>query len=458
MADHMGGVPAGFNNTFKGKAKVLTHLNLSAVLAAQQRRPIFVNDMSLVTDQDREALRQLALTNYTTTDVVSTVPTCRCGSTAGTHRVNLICGICGTPVEKAHLTKIEPDIWIKAPKEIGLLPTPLFWLFCSQPMSVRGFNGLEWLCNHNYPTPDTKSSPKAQRMVKIFETLGIPRGLKSFIQNLDLIMDRLILPNIPDKIKRQELLEFVSYYRDSIFTPVLPIPAKIAMVVEQTSVGKYYDNTIDSAMEACFTAADTAGEDNLKKLESRFTTVVSKLSEFVENAVKDILLKKQGFLRRVCYGMRIMFAFRGVITSLHEPHDYRGIKVPYHQLLTCMTPFVIKRLIRDHGFNYRTAYNYIMEHQKDNDDLLWFILESFINETPPDLVPNKAAENLPSTLKFFEKRTGRGIGATGTRYPSLDRGSTQQFFIVGLTKETIELSVVVLRGFNADRTCKKEIS
>lgn len=52
MADHMGGVPAGFNNTFKGKAKVLTHLNLSAVLAAQQRRPIFVNDMSLVTDQD----------------------------------------------------------------------------------------------------------------------------------------------------------------------------------------------------------------------------------------------------------------------------------------------------------------------------------------------------------------------------------------------------------------------
>jgi hypothetical protein len=67
-------------------------------------------------------------------------------------------------------------------------------------------------------------------------------------------------------------------------------------------------------------------------------------------------------------------------------------------------------------------------------------------------VPNKAAENLPSTLKFFEKRTGRGIGTTGIRYPSLDRGSNQQLFIIGLTKETIEVSTIILRSWNADTT------
>jgi hypothetical protein len=53
---------------------------------------------------------------------------------------------------------------------------------------------------------------------------------------------------------------------------------------------------------------------------------------------------------------------------------------------------------------------------------------------------------------ILEKRAGRGIGTTGIRYPSLDRGSNQQLFIIGLTKETIEVSTIILRSWNADTT------
>lgn len=434
-------------------AKVLTHINMDGLRERVGERALLVNNMSLATSEDREFLKDLAINTYKTTDTVSMVPSCLCGPNngglTGEHRLGKVCISCGHEVKSLMTSEIESTLWIGAPRVIGRIPTPLTWVFCSQALDGKRFSVLSWICSPYSPSPDERCGQKVLRAVDKFNGLGIPRGLKSFHDNFDIIAENVILPTVVDVRKRNELAEFFRRYRTVLFTEANPIPSKVAMVVEETGVNNYFDKTIDSAVEAAFTAADTFGDENLPRLEGRFTTVMNNLAEFSVQAIRRILLKKSGFLRRVCYGLRIQFAFRSVITSYHEPHDYRHVKVPYSLLLNTLNPFVIQKLIKEHKMTFRQAYQYVQDHAKDYDPLCWAILEQLIDETPPDLINNPATSGLPSTLQT-RQRTGRGIGCTGTRFPSLDRGSTQSLFIVGISKTTIEVSTLILKSWNAD--------
>ncbi len=431
-------------------AKILRHLDVDELRKKVGSRALLVNKMSLATKEDQLYLRNLAINTYKTTDMVSVVPSCICGKSQGQHQINKVCGYCGTEVRSNMTGEIESTLWVGAPDCIGKLPTVLTWTFCARALDAKRFSVLSWICNPYMSSPDDRIGIKVRRAVERFEALGLPRGLKSFYENFDQIAEHVILPSEANVDKRRELAAFFSHYRNTLFCEANPIPSKVAMVVEETGVSNYFDKTIDSAVEAAFTAADTHGIENLPRLEGRFTSVMNSLAEFSYQAIKRILLKKSGFLRRVCYGLRIQFAFRSVITSYHEPHDYRHVKVPYDLLLNTLEPMVKSKLIHEHGMTYRQAHTYIQEHAKDYDDLLWGILEQLIDETPPDNVFNPATVGLPSTLKTRE-RVGRGIACTGTRFPSLDRGSTQTLFIVGITKTTIEVSTLILKSWNADQ-------
>ncbi|AXH70813.1 RNA polymerase beta prime subunit [Vibrio phage BONAISHI] len=430
-------------------AKVLGHKNMDDELASI-KEPIFVNDLPLETEEDRQFLKQLAINQYDSDDVVSATPACRCGETRGAHRINKLCGNCMTKVTKPNSGKIESMLWVAAPRPIGLLPTNLLWVFCADALKANYFDGLSWICDPFAITPDTRAPKKALDIVKRFTALGIPRGMRSFIDNFDLILMKVIAPKITDLNKRKELVSFCEMYRNQIFARATPIPNKMAMVIEETGVAKYYDETIDSAVEAAYTAAATAGDEDLRRLESRFTKVVASMAKFCNDSVNLILLKKKGFLRRVCYGLRVKFAFRNVVTSQNGRHDYRGIGVPYHQLVSCLDPFIRDRLVKQHGMSMREATEYVMLHQKDCDPLLWGILEDMIDETPPEQYPNPAMEGVPTPLTTKPYSTGRGIGVIGTRFPSLDRGSSQQLFIKYITRSTVEISVLVLKAPNCD--------
>jgi hypothetical protein len=438
-------------------ATVLVHKNMDQELASLERPPEFVNNMSLETEDDRQFLKGLMLNYYDSPDVMSSTPRCHCGTTRGQHMLNRYCGHCGHPVKKPNGQKIESTLWIAAPKPIGLLPTNLLWIYVQDVLKGNHWDGLAWICDPYYADPDTRNGKKPADIVRRYYSLGITRGLKTFIECFDLILEKVILPSVQERHRRTDLYQFCKTYRHQLFAQATPIPNKIAMVIEENGQGKFYDDTIDSAIEAAFTAAETFGEENIRKLESRFTKVLCAMATFCRNAVKDILLRKKGFLRRACYGLRLKFAFRSVVTSQHGPHDYRGVGVPYRDMVTVFEPFLRKRLIEQHGMTFRQSMEYIQTHQKDCDPLLWRILEEFIAETPPDLHPNPAVKGLKPKFRYYQGEYGRGIGCFGVRFPSLDRGSNQQLFIQYITEDTIEVSVLILRAWNCDFDVQKSL-
>lgn len=428
---------------------VFVHEDMNNHYEEVEDNSIILNELPLETEDDKRYLESLIVTKFDTTDVVANRPSCRCGKESHSHKIGMKCGVCNHYVVSPLLQKIESHLWIAAPEQIGSFFSPLAWIMFSKPITSRKFNVLEWMCNPNLAAPGNLRG-KPYRVIEQFRDLGIPRGLVSILKNFDLVFNSVILKNcsVP---KRQELIAFYRTYQNAIFTRVLPIPSKVVMILEQTSVGTYYDQTINNAIDAAFTAAGSATERDVRKLEARFTSVMQHLGDFYKEVVANVLSSKKGWLRRVLYGNRLNMSYRNIITSRHEPHEYETLIVPYHQLLTCLSFIVKGKLIREYNFSHRDAYDYILDHQKDNDPFLWGILEELIDSTPP-LPPERISAveaNLPSTLTTRERK-GRGIVTTLTRYPSLSRLSTQYFRIVGMSKCDIKFSVLAVKGPNAD--------
>lgn len=436
------------------KGLVLVPADFEKIYNDLEHQPILVNDLSRDTIEDERFLESLTVTTCTTTDVLENKPTCLCGKYKNGHHIGIRCEVCNHVVAPPILRKIESNMWVAAPREIEYLFTPLAWIMLSKPLVFRKFNGLEWMCNPYKQTPEisTRANCKVSRIITSFRNLGIPRGIRSVIKHFDIIFEQIILKNITNVQRRHELTLFLNRYRQTLFTRVLPLPSKVAMVIEETSVGTYYDQTIDSAIEAAFTAAGAATEKDVGKLEARFTTVMANLGEYYQTVVANVLSQKKGWLRRVLYGNRLNFSYRGIITSRHEPHEYDTLIVPYSQLLACLSHMVTGVLVRKHRWSLYKATSYINEHAKDCDPLLWSILEELIDNTPP-LDPKKVSPveaEVGNTLTTRQRR-GRGIVTTLTRYPSLDRLSTQWFRIVGMSRDDIKISVLATKGPNADK-------
>lgn len=247
------------------KGLVLKPQNFQEVYDNLENPPIIVNNLSTDTIEDERFLESLTVTTCSTTDLLENKPSCLCQKYNQTHHVGIRCEVCNTVVSSPILREIKSDLWIAAPKEIEYLFMPLAWVMLSKPLTHRKWNGLEWMCNPHKPTPEvsTRAGCKTSRIVTAFRALGIPRGLRSVIANFDVILEKIILKNMTNVQRRMELSMFVQKYRTAIFTRVIPLPNKVAMVIEETSVGTYYDQTIDSAVEAAYTAAGVANEKTL---------------------------------------------------------------------------------------------------------------------------------------------------------------------------------------------------
>lgn len=446
--------------------RVFKFINLDNVIQKMEKPPIIINQLSLDTEEDRKLLESLTVTRYEATDVFSTVPTCSCRKTKTAEALGTICEHCGTEVVSHHNQAIESELWISVPNGIEWFLAPLPWIFLNQKLSARGFNGLQWAMDSKIPDPE-ESNKKASSIVNRFKQANFQRGLSNLKDQFDIIVD-VAIKETQSSQKRTELLNFIDYYRENLFVKHIPIPSKVAFAIENTAYGNYFDRTMASAIEAIFTAAGTSTMYNVKRLETRFTSIMVNLTAYYEDVIANNLSSKSGWLRRVNYGTRMNYSFRNIITSYHGLHEVDTILVPYHQLLTVLEPLVIAHLIREYNYTHSQAQAYVIQHATDKDPLLWEILETFIDETPPAPVPETSQvvtldpggkpilTDLPCTLTTRKVRKGGGIRCALTRYPSLARSSTQGLRIVGLSDCEIRISVLALRGPNADKH-KKEL-
>jgi len=411
-------------------AKTLSLVNPDRLFQALPFKPVILNDFDLSTKLNQETLENLILTTYGKDEVtLNSVPTCGCGYLANSTFVGMTCPKCNQTVDYDYTRPIESNLWIRAPEGIHGMFTPIVWEMLSSALTVKqqgSWSGIEYLCNTNYRAPEPTNS-QAIRLKNQIDDMGLRRGLNETIEDFDRVID-LIDKRLRGRNTHKEYITFFHRYRNELTCKYLPIPNKIAFVIEKTAMGDYSDSSLRHAREAIFKVIELRDESDLRRIGNKLTQVSVNLADYYTHILKEILASKSGWFRSSIYGSRVAFSFRTTITSRTDRHHYEELTIPYSEGCVLFRVHLINRLMNKHGYSEKDAYDYIIKHSAKIDSFLWDELHQLVKETP----------------------NGEGFWVTFTRYPTLAYGSTQLFRITGFSRNSSEISVLAIAAPNAD--------
>ena len=252
------------------------------------------------------------------------------------------------------------------------------------------------------------------------------------------------------KKDRLELRDWIVANKDKVFCEYLPFPSRISFVIEEEASQAYIDKNVKECINAAQSilsiglSVTTSGLDDPKSMEhdqkireDRAVLASVQLSNFYKAFSKDNIGGKTGWARKHVYGSRLNFTFRGVITSIFNPHDYRDIHLPWPIAVNIFSLHLSNKLLRK-GYTPRDINRLIMEYTNVYHPLLAELMDEIIKEHPSGKFPI-----------IFQ------------RNPSLSRLSAQQLYVVSVKKDpsirSISLSLLVLRGMNADFDGKQSL-
>ena len=406
-------------------------VNFDQLFATSQITPEIVNNIDVRSQAGLERLNQLIYTTYTDNSL-ELLPTCHCGILKGECNVGTKCSNCNTVCASVTERPLESLLWIAAPKGIHALINPTIWYILERYLYDGGVNVLEWLTNSKMVIGHSNIPPTIRKL----KHLEVPRGLNYFYTHFDDIMDLLINKKVSTRkslADRKELLEFITENRDCVFCKALPIPSKIAIIIEKTPMGAYADSTSSSVIEAIRTISDighSATRSNLAIIEAKTIKAIKQITHYYINFIKGNLSSKTGWFRKHLFGSRTHFSFRGVVSSITEPHDYRDIELPWSMSCMFFKMHLINKL-KKMGYSALEANNYIMRNTLRYDPLLDQLFKEIIHE---------GVDNRVHILL--------------NRNPTLTRGSIQKLRVSKVSTDpninTIRLSVLILKAFNCD--------
>ena len=357
-------------------------LDLNKVFSQLSEAPIIINDLINNSEEDKELIKELITTRYSS-DMITLLPSCRCGLTKGEFAVGVNgtckCSFCGTAVKSSIENDIEPTIWFRKPNGVAPLMSPILWIMLKNRFKKSGFNIIQWLTDTTYRP--TVKQPTV--VTKILEA-GVQRGYNNFVENFDAIMTFLF--NLKD-LKKEDggfLQALILENRAHIFSDYIPIPNKSLLIIEKTNVGVYVDPIIVEAVDAIemLVSIDKNFHDqNPRVKENRTAKAMSKLSDFCEKFYKLNLSPKSGQFRRHIFGTRTNFSFRAVITSLTDTHRYDEIHVPWGIGLTAFRPHLLNKLMKT-GMDLNSAIGLLLGHIEKYHPMLDGFLQEIVNEAP----------------------------------------------------------------------------
>ncbi|MNE25148.1 Bifunctional DNA-directed RNA polymerase subunit beta-beta' [compost metagenome] len=279
------------------------------------------------------------------------------------------------------------------------------------------------------------SSKETKRKVEKLLAQNFERGLNAFIRDFDRIIEFFFQANIIDKNKA-ELAAFIGNNKKAFFPQVLPLPSRVCMVVESTTSGTYIDKPILLAVDAALSMASIGSTSfKLKAIEVQNITAqsIATLSMFHQIYDKERLARKPGLIRRHVLASSLYLTGRNVITSISKPHNYEQIELPWGMAVQLFKYHIMSKLFK-RGYTANEA--------------LAAVYQNVLNETPN-----------PMLVEIFDEliaqsNGGRGPACIFGRNPTLQRGSTQMFYIgtikTNTRDNTISMSVLCLKAPNAD--------
>ena len=358
-------------------------LNFNEMFMKLSEPPIIINTLVNNSEEDKEAIKELVTTRYSS-DMITLLPSCRCGMTKGEYSIGVSCNFCKTTVQSNIENDIEPTVWFKRPNGVAQLISPIVWIMLKSRFRQSGFNIIQWLTDTGYH-PQVKQPAVVN---KIAET-GIQRGYNYFVENFDNIISYLFSLKEYRKKEDDYLKMLIEQNRDCIFSDYIPIPNKSLLIVEKTNVGVYVDNIIVEAIDAIqmLVSIDLNYHDQSSRVkENRTAKAISRLSDFYEKFYDKSLGKKSGQFRRHIFGTRTNFSFRAVITSLTDTHYYKEIHVPWGVGVTAFQPHLINKLGKM-GMDLNSALGLLLGHVEKYHPLIDKLLEEIIAESPDGMIP-----------------------------------------------------------------------
>lgn len=405
-------------------------VNLEDIFRGLQEPPVFINDLASYTEEDRERVKSLVMTQYSS-DMVSMLPRCRCGELKGEFSVAVVCNICGEVVKSNIESDIEPIVWFRQPHDVEKLISPIIWIMLKNRFKRSGFNVIQWLVDTDYRAK-VKQPPVINKIV----SAGIQRGYNNFVQNFDSIMGFLF--SLKDfKVKNGQvdhLKNLIDLNRGMIFSSWIPLPNKVLLITEQTHVGLYVDSTVIDALNPIKMLVGIDKQHfgkSTRSRENRTVKALSALAAYYERFYRVNLSPKTAQFRRHVYGTRMNFCFRAVISSLTGDHRYDSIIIPWGIAVTVFRPHLMNKLINHYGFDQNSALGLLLGHVG--------IYSEFLDKLLTEIIRGAPGGRYPCLME---------------RNPSLLQGSIQRLGIDGFTKDptdyTIKMSILIVRSYNAD--------
>ncbi|MNU64316.1 Bifunctional DNA-directed RNA polymerase subunit beta-beta' [compost metagenome] len=410
------------------EAEIVSHDELFHSLTST---PVIINDFDVTTEADRERLNQMIMTRYEG-DTLDVVPSCECKKVKFEHNVGVVCDNCGFTCMSVTERPLESLLWITTPKGVDTLINP--WAFhVLKPVFVyKGTNLLDWITNPSYIPPNNDSA----NIIQYLKGLGIGRGINAFYRNFDSLMNlflREVLPNNKNQQQMDDTLLFIQMYRKQIFSKYLPCPSRVTFITENTATGTYADTGMTPAVSAMrtFSAIENSPTPlRQREVELRTIKALNMLVAYYAPFITTQLGGKPGWYRKHIFGSRVNFSFRGVISSLSDPHHYEDLEAPWSLSVMTFKVHLTAKLLK-RGFTPNEANKFLYENTLRYHPLLDELFQELINESPR-----------------------KGIPVIFQRNPTLTRLSAQRLYIRRIKKDprinTISPSVNILSGMNAD--------
>jgi len=327
------------------------------------------------------------------------------------HRPNLgrKCPTCGYVVTEH---RIESEVWIRAPEEMGNFINPRFWSlfnaffgskfkkFDRNKVTVeRGSDLMMWMIDPYY-RPDEPDGKRAHVVKRILEEHRFERGLRNFVDHHKTIFAiltsseawREIYPptrhNARDsELQRMQWKTMFETQAHAMFPTHLPLISPKLIVTEEGRRGVMIDPVFTGAIDAVKNIALLYTRS--KSLEPRF--LVSKaikanrqLAYFYIDYRRESMEGKPGHYRAKIGSTYIPFGGRATISPISEPHDAWKLKAPWRWSVGLMAVDIENKLLR-RGYSPRQCERIVAKACMQYIPLVHEIFKELIAESPGGL-------------------------------------------------------------------------
>ncbi|QDH47039.1 putative RNA polymerase beta prime subunit [Aeromonas phage LAh10] len=347
--------------------------------------PIYLNDHDFRIEEDRERIVQALRTEYEG-NTFDTVAVCSpsCGKYRGNMYLNsgIVCDVCGETPSRPLSEQIETKVWLRTPPRVsGFLSPAIYEVFLSKlKTKTPKINFVQYWMDEGYrrdkrfrdPVGETPAYKMAQKLNAFSSAIGIDFGYNNFIDNIDTIINAAVTQDFMgildlNEVQRDHCTRFWAKYKGFAVSNFLPLPNKIATVIESDQRDRYVNKEKTDLEKIFFTIADMYHEMDHRSVQNEvlFGKNYFEMQAVMLKVMKEILFKKKGMFRYHAGAGKLPFTGRSIITGESGVCRSDTVVVPWLYGITCLnhhltnwlyrrgyTPKAVKRIIRESA-NFR---------------------------------------------------------------------------------------------------------